>query len=93
MQTYAGTKKKQQQLGTTALKFKYDMITHTYILPVMASQNKNLNSLALQTKRFTIWALPASLKMGHFLTTLLFHVTTILRYLRFPEIPSSLLFS
>lgn len=70
---------KKKKVGTTALKFKYDIITHTYILPVMASQNKNLNSLALQTKHFTIWALPASLKMGHFLTTLLFCVTAILR--------------
>lgn len=47
----------KKKLGTTALKFKYDIITHTYILPAMASQNKNLNSLALQTKCFTIWAL------------------------------------
>lgn len=46
--------KKKKKVGTTALKFKYDITTHTYILPVMASQNKNLNSLALQTKHFTV---------------------------------------
>ena len=89
MQTDAGTKKK---LGTTALKFKYDIITHTYIFPAMASQNKNLKLLGTTDKTFHDLGPTVSLKMGHFLTTLLFRLTTMLRYLRFLEILSSLLF-
>lgn len=73
----------QNSLRTTALKFKYDIIaqSYTYILPLVAPQNKNPNSLAVHIRSVMIWALPTSLKAGYSLTTLFFHMIAIIKYL------------